>query len=83
MERIIWVCLALILGLATLAIVRVGNRRRAPLLKQNTGHCARCQTPMSLRRVSIFEWHSFKVQWICPHCTTQTKSVKRLSGASA
>jgi hypothetical protein len=65
MEGIIWLFLALIVALVA---VLAGLRRRPPRINQISGHCPSCRTPMSLRRVSIFESPTLRSQWLCPHC---------------
>ena len=66
MEGIIWLFLALIVALVALGVVLAGLRR--PRINQKSAHCASCRTPMSLRRVSIFESPTLRSQWLCPHC---------------
>jgi hypothetical protein len=61
-----------------IVIVALGTalraRRRPPTIKENPGGCSNCATPMSLRRISIFESPPFKVQWMCPHCRRVSNS---------
>jgi hypothetical protein len=79
MEDTIWLFLALIVALVALGALLTDVRRRAPTIKQNPGQCSNCETPMSMRRVPIFQSPSFKGQWMCPHCGNRTKSGKGLS----
>jgi hypothetical protein len=72
MEGTIWLFLALIVALFALGALLADVRRRAPTIKQNPGQCSNCETPMSLRRVPIFQSPSFKGEWMCPHCGART-----------
>ena len=81
MEGIIWLFLALIVALIALGVVLAGLRERPPGINQKSGHCPSCRTPMSLRRVSIFESPTLRSQWRCPHCGTRMdKSGRSVSG---
>jgi hypothetical protein len=66
MEGINWLYLALIL--VAVCFVLVGLRRRAPSMEHDPARCTSCETPMSLRRVSIFESPTLRIRWVCPHC---------------
>jgi hypothetical protein len=68
MEDIIWLFLALIVALVALGAVLAGLRRRPRSVAQNPGRCTSCETPMSLRRVSIFSSFPTLSAWVCPHC---------------
>jgi DNA-directed RNA polymerase subunit RPC12/RpoP len=80
MDGIIWLFLVLIVALVALGAVLVGLRRRVPSVEDNPGHCSICETPMSLRRVSLFRLFILLGQWVCPHCGSKIKSRKRVSG---
>lgn len=83
MEDVIWLFLALIVALVALGAVLAGIRERPPRINQEFGSCPSCLTPMSLRRVSIFESSSLRGQWMCPHCGTRmTKPGRRARTAS-
>ena len=69
MEGIIWLILALLVALVALGVVLAGIRQRA----HNPAHCTSCETPMSLRRVSILRSHLLLGEWICPHCGKRIK----------
>jgi hypothetical protein len=68
MDGIIWLFLALIVALVALGVVLAGLRGRPPRINQKSAHCPSCRTPMSLRRVWIFESATLRIQWLCPHC---------------
>jgi ribosomal protein L37AE/L43A len=70
MEGIIWLFLAQVVALAVLAVVLAALRRRPSGVDPKPRHCSNCQTPMSLRRVSIFESLMLRGIWMCPHCGT-------------
>jgi hypothetical protein len=53
-----------IVAIVALGALALGRRRRPPVDK--TGRCSSCETPMSLRRVSILESPTLRVQWVCP-----------------
>jgi hypothetical protein len=80
MEDIIWLFLALTVALIALGAVLAGLRRRSPQIKID--HCPSCRTPMSLRRVSIFESPTLRVQWMCPHCRTRMNKQGRVAGTA-
>jgi hypothetical protein len=81
MEGIIWLFLALIVALVALGVVLAGLGRGPPQTNQKSGHCPSCRTPMSLRRVSIFESPTLRSQWLCPHCGSRMdKSGRSVSG---
>jgi ribosomal protein L37AE/L43A len=77
MDGIIWLFPALMVVLVALALVLVAMRRR-PSAPNPQRHCSNCQTPMSLRRVSLFEALTLRGVWMCPHCGTRmSKAGKR------
>jgi hypothetical protein len=77
MDGIIWLFPALIIALVALALLVVALRRR-PSGPNPQHHCSSCETPMSLRRVSLFESLTLRGVWICPHCGTRmNKTGKR------
>jgi hypothetical protein len=82
MEDIIWLFLALIVALITLGVVLAGLRRRAPSVEQSPGRSTSCETPMSLRRVSIFRSHMLLGAWECPHCGTRMNKPGRSAGTA-
>ena len=51
----------------------VSARRRLPKIQQDPGRCSNCETPMSLRRVSILESLTLRGTWKCPHCGNRIK----------
>jgi predicted RNA-binding Zn-ribbon protein involved in translation (DUF1610 family) len=73
MEGIVWLFLALIVASVALGPVLAGLRRRPPSMEHDPARCTSCETPMSLRRVSIFEWPTLRIQWVCPHCGNRIK----------
>jgi ribosomal protein L37AE/L43A len=79
MEGIIWLFLALIVALVALGAVVAVVRGRQPRAK--TDHCPSCRTPMSLRRVSVFESPTLRVQWVCPHCGNRIKKGRSVGTA--
>jgi len=81
MDGIIWLFSALIVALVALGVVLAGLRRR-PSEVNNSSHCPNCETPMSLRRVSLFRSRTLMGQWVCPHCG-KFKSGKRATGTAA
>jgi ribosomal protein L37AE/L43A len=83
MEGFIWLFLALIVALVALGAVLAGLRRRPRSVEQIPGRCTSCETPMSLRRVSIFRSHMLLGAWECPHCGDRIKSGKRVSRTAA
>jgi ribosomal protein L37AE/L43A len=76
MDGIIWLFLALIVALVALGAVLVGLRRRPPSIEHDPARCTSCETPMSLRRVSILESLRLRGVWKCPHCGSRIKSSK-------
>ena len=72
MDGVIWFFLALTAALATVGAV-VAARRRRPFGVRKSSHCPNCETPMSLRRVSIVEALTLRGMWICPHCRTKMR----------
>jgi DNA-directed RNA polymerase subunit RPC12/RpoP len=83
MEGTIWLFLALPVALVALGAVLAGIRRRPPSVEDNPGHCSSCETPMSLRRVSIFESLTLRGVWRCPHCGTRMRRKARVAGTAA
>lgn len=71
MEGFIWLFLALIAPLAVFGVVAATVRRREPDVYQ-TRHCPHCETPMSMRRVSLLSSFPMRGMWVCPHCGTQS-----------
>jgi DNA-directed RNA polymerase subunit RPC12/RpoP len=82
MEGIIWLFLALIIALVALGAVLTGLRRRPLMIKQTPGRCSNCATPISMRRVSIFESPTLRGMWMCPHCGNRIKSRKGVTGTA-
>jgi ribosomal protein L37AE/L43A len=78
MEGIIWLFLALTVALVAVGILRAGRHRPSGIISPR--HCSICQTPMSLRRVSIFHSLTFRGIWMCPHCGTRIKWRKGVTG---
>jgi DNA-directed RNA polymerase subunit RPC12/RpoP len=74
MDGIIWFFLALAVALIAVGVVAAGRRRRVRSLEQDLKRCAHCETPMSMRRVSLIQSLSFKGGWMCPHCGNRIKS---------
>ena len=72
MDGVIWLFLSFSAALATVAAV-VAARRRRPFGFKKSSHCPNCETPMSLRRVSIVEALTLRGMWICPHCGTRMR----------
>jgi hypothetical protein len=71
MDGIIWLVLGLTVALVAVGVVLAGRRRLSRV--HSPHHCSICQTPMSLRRVSIFHSLTFRGIWMCPHCGTRIK----------
>jgi hypothetical protein len=83
MDGTIWFLLGLIVALILLGVMVAGLRRRPPQVNQAPGHCPRCRTPISLRRVSILRSHLLLGEWVCPHCGTRMdKFGKSISGTA-
>jgi DNA-directed RNA polymerase subunit RPC12/RpoP len=82
MEGIIWLVLALVLALVSLGAVLAGMRRRPPSPDENPGHCSRCETPMSLRRVPLLKSQALLGEWVCPHCGSRIRSGRGVSGTA-
>jgi predicted RNA-binding Zn-ribbon protein involved in translation (DUF1610 family) len=82
MDGIIWLFLALIVALVALGAVLAGLRRRPPSMEDDPARCTSCETPMSLRRVSIFESPTLRVQWVCPHCGNRIMKEKSVGTAT-
>lgn len=80
MEGIVWFLLALIVALVVPGIVLVGLRRRSLSIK--FGSCPSCSTPMSLRRVSLFQSLTMQGMWMCPHCGTRMSKAGKRAGAA-
>jgi hypothetical protein len=79
MEGVIWLFLALIVALVALGVVLVGLRRRPSRIDQEPRHCSSCQTPMSLRRVPLFQSLTRRGKWVCPHCRTTMNKQGRVA----
>jgi DNA-directed RNA polymerase subunit RPC12/RpoP len=73
MDGIGLLSLALMVALVLVGITLAALRQRQTLADQKIGSCARCLTPMSLRRVSILESLMFRRVWMCPHCGTRVR----------
>jgi hypothetical protein len=83
MDGIFWLFLAQVFALVILGVVLVGLRRRPSGVDPKPQLCSSCQTPMSLRRISIFRSHIFLGAWECPHCGTRIRSGKVISRSAA
>jgi predicted RNA-binding Zn-ribbon protein involved in translation (DUF1610 family) len=83
MEDIIWLFLALPVALVALGAVLAGLRRRAPSMEHDPARCTSCETPMSLRRVSIFRSHMLLGARECPHCGTRMNKRGIVAGTAA
>jgi hypothetical protein len=73
MEGVAWLYLASIIVFFALGALLVSARRRRLAVILKPGRCSSCETPMSLRRVSIFESATLRGMWICPHCGNRIK----------
>jgi len=82
MDGIFWLFLAFLVALVALGAVLAGLRRRAPSMEHAPARCTSCETPMSLRRVSIFEAPRLRVQWVCPHCGSRIKKGRSVGTAT-
>jgi hypothetical protein len=82
MEGSIWLFIAFIVALVALGAVLAGLRWRPPPVDKSPGQCSSCETPMSLRRVSIFESPTLRGMWMCPHCGNRIKSRKGVTGTA-
>jgi hypothetical protein len=82
MEGIDWLFLALVITLVALGAVLAGLRRRAPSTDHDPARCKSCETPMSPRRVSMFESLTLRGQWMCPHCKTRMNRRGRVAGTA-
>jgi predicted RNA-binding Zn-ribbon protein involved in translation (DUF1610 family) len=80
MEGVAWLYLASIIVFFALGALLVSAHRRRLAVNPKPDRCSSCETPMSLRRVSIFESSTLRVQWTCPHCGTRIKSRKGVTG---
>ena len=76
----IWTYLIPIVVLIALCAWMLSRRRPPSLDEQN--HCSKCATPMSLRRVPIFQSLKHKGQWMCLHCDNRIKSRKGVTGTT-
>jgi hypothetical protein len=63
----VWTYLIPIIVIVALGAA-LSARRRPPKIEQNPGQCSKCETPMSLRRVSIFISFPTLSACVCPHC---------------
>jgi hypothetical protein len=79
MDGMVWLFPAFILASVAFGVVVAGLRRRLSGLDLNVRHCSNCQTPMSLRRVSIFQSYTLRGAWMCPDCGNRIKSDNRVS----
>jgi ribosomal protein L37AE/L43A len=70
MDGIIWLFIAKVMALVVLGVVIVGLRR-GRFAVQKSSHCPNCQSPMSMRRVSILRSFTLMGGWVCPHCGTK------------
>jgi ribosomal protein L37AE/L43A len=82
MEHNVWLLLALVVALVALGAVLAGLRRRSPSMDHSPARCTSCETPMSLRRVSILESLTLRGVWKCPHCGTRMNKRGRVAGAA-
>jgi len=82
MDGIIWLFLALLIVLMAVGVV-VAVPRRPAGINPKSRHCSRCQTPMSLRRVSLFQSLTLRSVWMCPHCGNRIKSGKGMPKTSS
>lgn len=71
MDGIIWLLVAPAVALAVLAAVLVRLHRRSLGADQTSRHCPHCETPISMRRVSLFRSFMLMGDWVCPHCRTR------------
>jgi hypothetical protein len=63
MDAIVWLFPALIL--VAVCVLLAGLRRRSPAIEQNSTRTS-CETPISLRRVSLFQsWRSKHLSALC------------------
>jgi ribosomal protein L37AE/L43A len=83
MEGVAWLYLASIVVFFALGALLVSARRRRLAVILKPDRCSNCETPMSLRRVSIFESPTLRGMWICPHCGARmTKPGRRTRTAT-
>jgi ribosomal protein L37AE/L43A len=82
MDGILGIFLALLIALVAVGVVLAG-RRRPSGINPTSRHCTRCQTPMSLRRVSLLRSLVLLGEWVCPHCGNRIKAGKRAPGTAA
>ena len=80
MDGIVRLVSALTLAVVVLAMVLVVLRRRPSGPDPQLRHCSNCRTPMSLRRVSLFESFTLRRTWICPHCGTRMSKAGKGAG---
>jgi hypothetical protein len=83
MDRIIWLFLAFVAVLAALVVVLAGIRARPRSVENNPGHCSNCETPMSLRPVSVLKSHALLGGWECPHCGSKMSKRGRVAGTAS
>jgi hypothetical protein len=74
MDRMVWLFLAEVVALAALALVLTGMRQWRLRTDQRSRHCPHCDTPMSMRRISLLKSLLFLVAWECPHCGSRSRS---------
>jgi hypothetical protein len=72
MDGINWLFLALLVVLMMVGVM-TGWRGPGRSVDQNLKRCPNCETPMSLRRVSLLRSLSLLGAWVCPHCGNRTK----------
>jgi DNA-directed RNA polymerase subunit RPC12/RpoP len=78
----IWTYLIPIIVFVAFGTVLAGLGRRQPSMGHDPARCTNCETPMSLRRVSIFESPTLRSMWMCPHCGNRIKSRKGVTGTA-
>jgi ribosomal protein L37AE/L43A len=80
MDGVVWLFLTLIL--VAVGFLLAGFRRRSSRV-ENSSQCPNCQTPMSMRRVSLFQLLTFRGIWMCPHCGARISKMGRVAGTAA
>jgi predicted RNA-binding Zn-ribbon protein involved in translation (DUF1610 family) len=83
MEGIIWFFLALIVALIAIGFVLAGLRRRQSSMEHDPARCTSCETPISPRRVSIFQSLALRGVSMCPHCGTRINRTGKQAGTVA
>ena len=79
MEGIILLFLILLVG-ALIPLGMVAGFGRKRLGVNPPRHCSNCETPMSLRRVSLLQLLTFRGMWMCPHCGTRMRRKAGIAG---